>query len=50
MKRKYLAIILSLTMAFTAASPVMASSDESQIVEEISEEDMLSENSVDDDI
>lgn len=50
MKRKYLAVILSLSMAFTAASPVMASSDESQIVEEISEEDMLSENSVDDDI
>lgn len=50
MKRKYLAIVLSLTMAFTAASPVMASSDESQIVEETSEEDMLSENSVDDDI
>lgn len=42
MKRKYLAIVLSLTMAFTAASPVMASSNETQVVEEASE-DMLSE-------
>ena len=42
MKRKYLAIVLSLTMAFTAASPVMASSNEVQVLEEVSE-DMLSE-------
>ena len=42
MKRKYLAVILSLSMAFTAASPVMASSDETQVIEEVSE-DMLSE-------
>lgn len=42
MKRKYLAIVLSLTMAFTAASSVMASSNEIQVVEEVSE-DMLSE-------
>jgi hypothetical protein len=42
MKRKYLAIVLSLTMAFTAASPVMASSNENQVVEEASE-DMPSE-------
>lgn len=47
MKRKYLAIILSLTMAFTAASPVMASSDEAQVMEETSE-DTLDENSVSD--
>lgn len=49
MKRKYLAIILSLTMAFTAASPVMASSDEVQVMEEASE-DTLEENSVSDEI
>lgn len=47
MKRKYLAIVLSLTMAFTAASPVMASSDETQVVEEVSE-DILSEKPVSD--
>lgn len=49
MKRKYLAIVLSLTMAFTAASPVMAFSDEAQMVEEASE-DTLEENSVSDEI
>ncbi|MBU5479880.1 leucine-rich repeat protein [Blautia sp. MSJ-19] len=45
MKRKYLALLLSLTMTFTAVSPVMASSDETQVVEEVSE-DMLSEQPV----
>ncbi len=45
MKRKYLAIVLSLTMVFTAASPVMASSDETQVVEEIPE-DILSEGPI----
>lgn len=49
MKRKYLAIVLSLTMAFTAASPVMAFSDEVQTVEEASE-DTLEENSVSNEI
>lgn len=47
MKRKYLAVVLSLTMVFTAASPAMASSDEPQVVEEVSE-DMLSEQPVSD--
>lgn len=47
MKRKYLAIILSLSMVFTAASPVMASSDEPQVIEEISE-DSLEEDVYDD--
>lgn len=37
MKRKYLAIVLSLSMALSVTSPVMAFSDESYDVEEISE-------------
>ena len=37
MKRKYLAVALSLSMVFSVVSPVMASSDESYDVEEISE-------------
>ena len=49
MQRKYLAVVLSLTMAFSAASPVMASSDEVQVMEEASE-DTLEENSVSDEI
>ena len=49
MKRKYLAIVLSLTMVLAAASPVMAFSDEVQTVEEASE-DTLEENSVSDEI
>lgn len=49
MKRKYLAIILSLSMVFTAASPVMASSDEPQVVEATSE-DSLEEDSCDDEV
>ena len=47
MKRKYLAVILSLSMAFSVSSPVMASSDETQVIEEVSE-DPLEEESFDD--
>ena len=47
MKRKYLAVILSLSMAFSVSSPVMASSDETQVIEEVSE-DLLEEESFDD--
>lgn len=38
MKRKYLAIVLSLSMVFSVTSPVMAFSDELHAVEEISED------------
>lgn len=47
MKKKYLAVILSLSMAFSVSSPVMASSDETQVIEEVSE-DPLEEESFDD--
>ena len=49
MKRKYLAIVLSLSMVFSVTSPVMASSDGFQVVEESLEDtfaDVESEVSV----
>ena len=49
MKRKYLAIVLSLSMVFSVTSPVMASSDDFEVVEESSEDtfaDVESEVSV----
>ena len=45
MKRKYLAVALSLSMVFSVVSPVMASSDEIQIVEENSEDTLTDDES-----
>lgn len=45
MKRKYLAIVLSLSMLFSVVNPVMASSDEIQIVEENSEGSLADDES-----
>lgn len=46
MKRKYLAIVLSLSMVFSVVSPVMASSDELQMEEEVSEDSLADDESV----
>ena len=47
MKRKYLAVILSLSMVFSASSTAMAFSDEPQVMEEALDETVLDNSVVD---